>query len=239
MTQTVQLQGATVTVLEYPQIHTLHPRGPFAELEGLGLTRKLSREQRLFETGDSASALYLVLEGLLKLTRVNNFGEERLVGLAGPGDVLGLEGLSQVALHCEDASTLTQVQLRRFESAQIGELMRHHPTLTQVLLGAMATRSQDLLELLELSHASVSVKVSRALLWLAGRFGKQEVGGWYRLELGLRQEDLASLVGVQRPTLTHSLTELRGLGLLRGTRGAYWIDLKGLEGHLERLALAA
>lgn len=211
----------------------------WAYLEPFGTVLGLSRGQTLYQAGDPADAVYFVLEGLLKPSRGNSFGEERLVGLVGPGDVVGLGGLSQQRLHSEDASALTRLKLVRLEVSSLANLIQKHPAIAQIVLAAMAQRAQDLLELLELSSLPVLIRISRALLWLGERFGRPENDGWHTLDLGLRHEDLASLVGVQRPTLTHTLSELRDVGLIRGTRGVYKVDLRGLERHLHRLSLAA
>ena len=59
-------------------------------LEVLGPTFSLSAGQRLYGAGESARALYWVVEGAFKLLKFNEFGQERVVGLVGPGGVLGL-----------------------------------------------------------------------------------------------------------------------------------------------------
>ncbi|MBF6594918.1 MAG: Crp/Fnr family transcriptional regulator [Thermaceae bacterium] len=236
MTPSIPVPVTSVTLLPY-----LSPKsGNQAQvgLESLGQVYALNRGETLYQTGDCAKAIYLVLEGLIKLSRLNEFGGERVVGLMGRRDVLGLGSLRQQGIHTEEARALAPVRLISIESATLARSLHLHPNLSESLFSALAGRTLDLLELLDLAQAPVLIKVSKALLWLGQRFGTQAEGGC-RLELGLRQEELASLVGVQRPTMTHTLTLLRDLGLVRGSRGVYWLDQKGLQRRLETLALAA
>jgi CRP-like cAMP-binding protein len=65
------------------------------------------------------------------------------------------------------------------------------------------------------------------------------MSGWYEVDLGLKHEELAALVGITRPTLTHTLTGLRKRGFVVGTRGVYRVNPAKIKRQLEVLALAA
>lgn len=88
---------------------------------------------------------------------------------------------------------------------------------------------------LEWSGENVASRLVRVLLMLAERFGEPEGEGWTRLDLELKQEDLAALGGTTRVTVTQSLSELRDAGLVEGTRGHYRLRKDGLQLYLEQL----
>ena len=56
-----------------------------------------------------------------------------------------------------------------------------------------------------------------------------DTGEGVKLPLALTHEDLASLTGSSRVTITRILGELRHEGALSGTRGVYYADPQGLE----------
>ena len=54
----------------------------------------LRRFTSLFTQGQPADALYFIDEGLVKLTRTNDSGERIILGICGPGDLIGEEVMS-------------------------------------------------------------------------------------------------------------------------------------------------
>lgn len=207
--------------------------------EGAFPSQSLQARQSLYRAGDPAAAVYWVMRGHLKLVRYNELGQERIVGLVGPGDVLGVGLLAGTMHHTDDAVALGNAQVMRIEAARVLPLMRSHPQVIEMLLAALAERIVGLEGQLELAMTSVEVRVAKTLLWLTERFGQAGAEGWSCIDLGLRQEELAALVGMTRPTLTHTLTLLREMAVLKGTRGTYWIRPRLLERYLEDLAWAA
>ena len=50
---------------------------------------KLSRGEHLFMEGDDGDALYVVIDGKMKLTRAAADGRENLLSVVGPGEMFG------------------------------------------------------------------------------------------------------------------------------------------------------
>ena len=59
-----------------------------------GALRKVRAGAALFRTGSPAHALYAIRQGMLKTVRVSADGEEQIIALNTPGEVLGLEAFS-------------------------------------------------------------------------------------------------------------------------------------------------
>src|SRR5262245_46354259 len=59
-----------------------------------GALRTVPAGAPLYRTGDPAHSLYAVRQGLLKTVRVSADGDEHIVELNAPGEVLGLEAFS-------------------------------------------------------------------------------------------------------------------------------------------------
>ena len=73
--------------------------------------------------------------------------------------------------------------------------------------------------------------MTRAFLRLCQRFGhpSDSNSDGIKLPLALTHEDIASLTGSSRVTITRILGELRSIGALSGTRGVYIVTLDKLE----------
>jgi len=176
--------------------------------------RELGKGELLYRAGDRADTVYRVVHGLVKLAIDVPSGKERIVGVAGPGDLIGALAPGAAALResaeALSASVLVTVVPREEASAFEPALFR--------AAGDQLTRMTDALEDSELP---VGARLARALLRLGERFGQPSEGGIVRITLPLTHENLAAMVGAARETTTATLGEMRRLGLLEGTRGTY------------------
>lgn len=85
-------------------------------------------------------------------------------------------------------------------------------------------------EAIDDAELPVGARVTRTFLRLTERFGQDaDRGEGVKLPLALTHEDLASLTGSSRVTITRILGELRQEGALSGTRGVYVANLRNLE----------
>ena len=83
-----------------------------------------SRGTRLFEVGDPATDMYLVVEGKVKLTRQTpgdqrSMSRQSLLWLMGPGDAFGELSLVDGGTRSTTATTLTRASLLRIPGADL------------------------------------------------------------------------------------------------------------------------
>ncbi|GIW24373.1 Crp/Fnr family transcriptional regulator [Meiothermus sp.] len=191
----------------------------------------------LYREGDPCQGLLILIEGQVKLTRVSAGGLERIVYVAGSGDLLGVNFLEPDALHSSSAVCLSQVMICPVAKSQIEQVSRELPNVPLRLAQVLAERVEQLEAQLEVSSAPVAFRIGRAFAWLARRFSVPDFSPWRDLPMELKQEELAAMCGTTRVTVTHTLGELRSLGLVEGTRGRYRVKLKALEDWLEGFAI--
>lgn len=89
--------------------------------------------QPLVRTGDTATSLYTLRVGVIKLVRNTVDGRQRIVRVLRPGDVVGLEALMG-PVYDSDAIALTNVKVCRLPLQVIQRLNRETPRLHQRLL---------------------------------------------------------------------------------------------------------
>lgn len=187
----------------------------------------------LFHQDDPCSSLFILIEGQVKLLKLGKGGQERIVYVAGGGDLLGINFLSPDAKHTTTAICLSQVIICPVEKSQVVQVSKELPNVPLRLTQVLAERITQLEGQLEVSSAPAAYRLGRAFLWLAQRFSVPDFSSWRDLPMELRQEDLAAMCGTTRVTVTNTLGELRNLGLVEGTRGRYRVNLKALERWLE------
>lgn len=227
--------------LQTEQRHDSRPLPPPSGPEVLAV-RELGRGESLYRSGDPGGALYRVETGLLKLFIDTPGGRERIIGLAGPGDVVGL--ISPAALDGAPAvegarpdHTDPRAAETHAESAEaLGSGVRVSvlggaplPLLAGLLLAAGNWQITQLRDTLEDSELPVPARLARTLGRLAGRFGQPQADGAVRLTLPLTHEHLAAMIGAARETTSCTLAEMRSAGVIRGTRGSYSFDLRAMS----------
>jgi CRP/FNR family cyclic AMP-dependent transcriptional regulator len=179
------------------------------------MRRELGKGEALYRAGDLGGTVYRVDEGLLKLTIEAPGGKERIVALAGPGDVLGDLGASEAGFQ-ETAEALSDQALVR--SATRSSLPAG---AADELLAAATSQLARLREVLEDAELPVNARVARTLLRLGCRFGQRADDGSLWLTLPLTHDNLAAMVGAARETTSTALGQIRAAGVLDGTRGRY------------------
>lgn len=188
-------------------------------------TRTLEPGGILYEAGREASSLYVVNYGVLKAIVPTSLGRDRIADLYGPGDILGVAAIDR-GRHAETVVAVHDACLTPLDPMQA----MNDRKLREYILRSMARQLRRSREAMDDAELPVGARVTRAFLRLAKRFGQDadEQDG-VKLPLALTHEDLASLTGSSRVTITRILGELRQEGALSGTRGVYIANPEGLE----------
>lgn len=246
----------------------LHDGAPVIPTAALQLQRRtFSKGEYLYDVGHEAHSAYIVEAGLVALTLGAVADRQRVVALAGPGDVIGAL-TPNLAEHQSGAVALSgEVAARVLPTGgaanpAIGGAINHATATTAATTSTTSTTStttttdtlnhdfsgllanaagdqiQRLTWALEDSAHPVPARVARTLLRLGERFGHHTDDGTVRLTLPVTHDTLASLVGAARETTTYTIQQLRKKGLLAGTRGSYRFEPRALARFADDAALA-
>jgi len=176
---------------------------------------KLSRGEHLFMEGDDGDALYVVIDGKMKLTRAAADGRENLVSVIGPGEMFGELSLFDPRPRTSSASAVTDVLLASLKHEALIPWLRERPEVSMHMLRALAQRLRRANDVsADLVFTDVPGRVAKNLLDLADRFGHQEPDGLH-VHHDLTQEELAQLVGASRETVNKALADFAQRGWLR------------------------
>jgi len=152
--------------------------------------------------------VWLVARGMVKLSSMNEQGEDVLLGLAGPNEPFG-EPLSNLDLY--EATTLSDCDLLCLSMDEIQQT----PHLASTLMLALISRtrqSEALISLLGLRR--VEDRVRGFLELLAEEYGQPCEDG-LRLNLRLTHQDIAGALSTTRVTVTRVLGLLKEEGWLK------------------------
>jgi len=190
-----------------------------ARLADRAIERTYKKGQLIFYQGDPAEALFIVIEGRIKVVVVNEDGNEMLLVTLEALDVFGEVALIDGEPRSASAETLEQTRVLVLTRATFLEALRESPAMTESLLRSLGAVLRRLTEqTADLVFLDLHGRVAKLLVGLAEKNGLTQAGS--ELDLQLTQSDLASMVGGSRQSVNQILKsfERRGFVELHGRK---------------------
>jgi CRP-like cAMP-binding protein len=227
----VALPTLAPTVIAHPLFHSLKVDAVSAALERIALV-EFERNQFVFHAGDSAHHVYLLFEGLVKISYLNRGGDEKIISIFQAGDVFGELFLGKYPQRIGTARTITPVLVGRISRDGLLDAIARIPQLGLNLIGHLADEQRETLARLHaLMHIDARHRLLGTLLSLARRAGHRE-GNWIELAAGITQDDLASIACLNRSTVSTHVNDLRAQGVLGGRGRIILINREAVEALL-------
>lgn len=184
-----------------------------ARLADRAIERTYKKGQLIFYQGDPAEALFVVIEGRVKVVVVSEEGDEMLLVTLQPVDVFGEVALIDGEPRSASAETLEQTRVLVLTRATFLEALRQSPAMTEPLLRSLGAVLRRLTEqTADLVFLDLHGRVAKLLVGLAE---KNEAGeNDIELDMNLTQSDLASMVGGSRQSVNQILRAFERRGYL-------------------------
>lgn len=201
-----------------------------AALRRQGALRRYDRGAVIFSERDIADRLFVLERGWVLIRSCGPDGRDVVLGLRGPGEVLGELSVLDGKPRSATAVAAVDAELTVTPAAVLRTVLDADHEATRELLIVIADRLREAdRRRLEYTTLDTLARVAARLLELAERFGEPLPAG-VRVELPLVQEDLARWCGASREATVKSLRTLRGLGLITtGRREVTIHDLRGMR----------
>lgn len=187
--------------------------------------------QALFTEGDLADRVFVIERGLAIISSIAPGGREIVLGVRGPGDVIGDLSALDGAPRSATALAVGQVEATVAPASTLTRALTD-PSTAMELLRILAARLRDAdRKRLEFASLDTLGRVAWRLQELADRFGRDTDAG---IEVGipLSQEQLASWCGASREATVKALATLRTLGCIVTARRSVLIrDTASLRRH--------
>jgi CRP/FNR family transcriptional regulator, cyclic AMP receptor protein len=189
------------------------------------------RAQALFTEGDVADRVFVIERGWVMISSVAPGGREIVLGLRGPGDVIGDLSALDGAPRSATALAVGEVEATVAPGSALTRALSDAPTAME-LLRVLANRLRDAdRKRLEFAALDTLGRVAWRLQELSERFGHETPEG-IEVELPLSQEQLASWCGASREATVKALASLRTLGCITtGRRSVLICDIEALRRH--------
>jgi CRP/FNR family cyclic AMP-dependent transcriptional regulator len=187
--------------------------------------------QALFTEGDLADRVFVIERGWVMISSIALGGREIVLGIRGPGDVIGDLSALDGAPRSATALAVGEVESTVAPGSALTRAL-NDPTMAMELLRVLASRLRDAdRKRLEFAALDTLGRVAWRLRELSERFGEDTARG-IEVELPLSQEQLASWCGASREATVKALGALRTLGCIAtGRRSVLIRDPEALRQH--------
>jgi CRP/FNR family transcriptional regulator len=188
-------------------------------LETRGVQRRFEPDALLWQAGEEAQAMHVILEGEVRVVR-GSAGRQRVVHHERRGGTLGDVALFAGAPYPATAIAATRVVTIALPPDVLHALIAADPAFALAIMRTLSNRVRHLIERLDqLGSWSVRARLARYLL------ERHERARSSAFTLGMTQQALAEELGTAREVIVRTLRELRDEGyLVRSGRGRFRVN---------------
>jgi CRP-like cAMP-binding protein len=206
----------------------------WSAMQLMGRTVAFPRGSVLMFEGDPSDRVMVLLEGRVKVTRAGPHGQDLVLSIRGPGEIVGEFPCSCAGAGAQlgSVSALEPVRALVLDSRQFHHYVARTPEAASALLEVLSHRLRDaVLKRAEFSSSDTIGRLAARLVELADRYGTASERGIV-IGLPLSQEELAGWVGACHAGLARALQVLRQLGWIETERRRIIVrDLDALRGR--------
>ena len=184
--------------------------------------RKVPTDTTIFYEGDPADAVFVVVNGRVKVVTTSSDGKEFILTVLGSGQVFGEMGLLEGAPRSAAVITITEVELLVIKRDDFDRLIESSPTISRKLMAILSRRLRRANSKMEsLAYMDVAGRLARYLLDMALDHGQRLGNGWVVVKRPTHS-DIAHSIGTSREPVSRLINEFEeGFGLVNKGKFTY------------------
>ena len=206
-----------------------------ARLERRGRMRSFARNSTVYLPSDCGDGVFLLAAGRVRIASITPEGKQAILAFIEPGELFGELALLESGPREEHAEAVVDSTIVLLAGDELARLMSESVELTlgvTKLIGLRRKRIERRLR--SLLFRSNRDRLTSLLLDLIEQYGRTTAEGIV-LEIKLSHQDLASVIGATRESVTVLLGEMQLEGLLQVRRQQIVVrDLPRLAAGIER-----
>ncbi|GGB80170.1 Crp/Fnr family transcriptional regulator [Flavobacterium suaedae] len=188
----------------------------------------IKKGEPIFSEGEKIQGIFCIKDGVCKMTKLSENGNEQIVKLIAKGELLG-----QRSLISEEPVNLGAVALEDMEVCFIpkAEVMGFFNENNEFSMNVMRTICGDLKSaddhLVNMAQKSVKQRLAELLLYLHDKFGTNEDKS---LKIKLSREEMAGIIGTATESCIRLLSEFKKKGVIEiSGKKIILADIAGLK----------
>ncbi|HEV2314359.1 MAG TPA: cyclic nucleotide-binding domain-containing protein, partial [Candidatus Acidoferrales bacterium] len=118
-------------------------RDPLTLLDAAGLGRKAEARRKrdvIFSEGEPSKNVYYIRDGSVKLSVTSKEGKEAVVGILGPTDFFGEDGIAGTKVCMSTATATTDCDLVRIDNKRMAQVLHGDRDFSDFFMSYLLTR---------------------------------------------------------------------------------------------------
>ena len=199
----------TVNTLRTKSIFASLPDAVKAELANGARRLKFADGTIVQHRGDVSSNFFSIAKGQIKVGRYDEHGEMQAIFILGEGDSFGEMGCLGSFPQIADAEAVGDAELIEISEKKFIAALLASPALSRHVMQVLSLQLQEAMEnLLIYQKMPTHLRLARALLLMCDDRGAP-------VDLLIRHQELAELMGVSRMSIAKTLEQLEQLKFIR------------------------
>jgi CRP/FNR family transcriptional regulator, polysaccharide utilization system transcription regulator len=184
-----------------------------SQLNEIREIKKYKKDSAVFYEGKNPTSIYCIHEGHIKIFKNGRDGDNKIIHISNPGDLIGWEQLTEGSFN-KNAVALEDITLSSFPIDGFLNLLKAD-SLFSLEFAKYLCKGKLLLEykVLHLLKDSLRQRLALNLLLLAEKFGINYQDN-ILLRIPLSRMDMASLIGTNPETVFKLLSQFKKEGLI-------------------------
>jgi CRP-like cAMP-binding protein len=193
------------------------------KLSTLGHQRIYGVDQAIFERGDNADFLPIVVSGSVKMIRNPELGKELIIGIFRAGEMFAVPPVVDGGPYPATALAMETTVLLQVGRDDFLALLHESPEFAfQVILWTCEMLREKTSMIRTLATASPEHRVGRVLIKLI-----EDGGESFPFRIPVRRQDIAEMAGLTTETTIRVIRKFLNQGLVRIEHGKIFIDETG------------
>lgn len=184
-------------------------------IKGNLILREYSKGEVVFKSHDPADKMFIILDGEIKISKIMSDGKEQILYIYGPLDFIGGHNILSGDKYEYNAYALTKSKVITINSHDVlGVLKYNNQFLLSVIEQSFERirKAEDLIDRLSVINTDEKVaKLLKNLIEINGKHTKEGI----LIEHKITQEELGSLAGISRETMSRKLNQFEEDGIIR------------------------
>ena len=205
-------------------------RGEQGVLSALGRISVFPSGATMCVEGEPTTHVFVLVSGWVKILSVTSGGRELVLALRGKGDIIGEIAGATTGRRTATVKSIGTVRALIVPYDKFGSFLDSNPGADRAYRRVVTRKWNDAdTRLRSRADTTGAQRLARLLLELADRYASY-AHGIRDVAMPLSQEELGSLVGASRATVTRALNNWRRRGFVRtGQRRITIVDEAGLQ----------
>jgi CRP-like cAMP-binding protein len=194
------------------------------------------RGQVIYNHDQPSINLYLVMDGMVKISRITDDGRQVMINIYQEDEFFGESALLNRSHPAEQATALETTKVMSWTASEIEAIATRRPRLAVALLQILAQRTMDFTDRIESFNVdNIQRRLARSLIRFSERFGTTGESRSVRM-MAVSHDLLSQYVGTSREIVTHYMNQFRRGGYLQYSRKGIVLHREALHGWIQENA---